>query len=393
MQKMSSSIMQKKSTVSMSNSLREKYEGLFSESVNAVGARAFALGRQAMVILLKALDVKKGDKVGVCSYTCYSVAEAVKVCGALPVYLDVDEYLCIEPQEILRKGKDLKVVILQHTFGIPGQLDELLAICEKMGVRVIEDCAHSLGCSWKGKPLGQFGEGAIYSSEWGKPYTTGQGGMLTVNSRQMLNRIDELIKEVALPPSMKSELILEFERRVYPILGNSQFKKYVVYACNKLRNINFVRSSSQPQTEFCFYPGYIRLMGELTAKAGLKQIKNWPKLMQLRRDNTKMIEQYLSKAGLALWPKPKEVDATLLRYPVTTSDKPKILKESRRKLDIAAWYESPVHPLKGSDLSKVNYHAGSCQKVEDMIGQLAYLPTGLTLNKRSLEAMLRIILQ
>ena len=246
--------------MSISNNLREKYEKVFSEAVTAVGARAFTLGRHAMVILLKALDVEEGDKVGVCGYTCYSVAEAVKVCGAIPVYLDVDEYFCIDPQEILRHDEgELKIVILQHTFGIPGRLEELLTACEKVGAKVIEDCAHALGCYWKGKPLGQFGEGAIYSFEWGKPYTTGQGGMLTVNSVQMIEKVNAEIKKIALLPSTKSELILEFERRVYPILGKSNLKKYVAYLCNKIRNTNFFDLPRQAQDKFCFYPGYIRL--------------------------------------------------------------------------------------------------------------------------------------
>ena len=161
----------------MSRNLRKEYEDAFSKEVGAVGTRAFGLGRQALVILMKALDVDTGDKIGVCSYTCLSVAEAVKVCGAIPVYLDVDEYLCIDPREILRhEHGSLKVVILQHTFGIPGRLDQLLSACKKIGVRVIEDSAHAFGCRWQNEPLGSFGDGAIYCSQWGKPYSTGQGG-------------------------------------------------------------------------------------------------------------------------------------------------------------------------------------------------------------------------
>jgi len=105
-----------------------------------------------------------------------------------------------------------------------------------------------------------------------------------------------------------------------------------------------------------------------------------------------MIEEHLSKAGLALWPKPDQADVTMLKYPVPTSHKSRTLKLAReRNLDIAGWYASPVHPLQGNDLAKVDYHSGSCPKAEDMIKQFVYLPTGLTLNKRSLEAMVRII--
>jgi dTDP-4-amino-4,6-dideoxygalactose transaminase len=376
----------------MRNSRRKKYEEAFGELVGTAGARAFGLGRHALVILLKALGVNVGDKVGVCGYTCLSVAEAVKVCGAMPVYLDVDKYLCIEPEEILRQGSGyLKVVILQHTFGIPGRLEELLSSCSKIGAKVVEDCAHSLGCSWKGKPLGKFGAGAIYSFEWGKPYSTGQGGMLTVNSKKLLDEVDKQIEELALPASTKSELILECERRVYPILGSSRLKSYLQYNRKKLWAI-LIKGSFKQESKFCFYRGYIRLAGEMTAKAGLKQLENWPKLEQLRRENTEMIKKYLSKVGLALWPKPDEAAVTMLRYPVPTQEKSRIICQARKqKLDVLGWYESPVHPLQGDDLAKVDYHSRNCPKSEDMIGKLVYLPTGLTLDKKRLEAMIRIL--
>jgi dTDP-4-amino-4,6-dideoxygalactose transaminase len=324
-----------------------------------------------------------------------SVAEAIKVCRAIPVYLDVDEHLCIEPQEILQqKTSSLKVVILQHTFGVPGRLDELLSACKKIEAKVIEDCAQSLGCSWKGKPLGKFGEGAIYSFQWGKPYTTGQGGMLTVNSKELLDEVNYQIENWALPASAKTEMILECERRLYSILSGSQLESYIRYAYRKLRDMGLVKGSFKLDSEFCLCPGYVRFTGETTARAGLKQLENWPKLKQIRRQNTTMIEQYLRKTDLALWPKPAEADVTMLRYPVLTPHKPKIIKHAhKQRFDIAGWYMSPVHPLQGDNLAKVDYHSGSCQRAEIMISQLIHLPTGVRLNKQNLEAMVRIISQ
>ncbi len=377
----------------MTDKNRKKYEVVFSEMVGTADARAFGLGRQALVILLKALGVNAGDKIGVCSFTCLSVAEAVKVCGAIPVYLDVDEHLCINPQEILRQEDgSLKVVILQHTFGIPGRLEELLSACKKIGARVIEDCAHSLGCSWKGERLGKFGEGAIYSFQWGKPYTTGQGGMLTVNSENLLDEVDRQIGELSLLACTKAELTLECERRVYSVMGGSKFENYLRYIYGRLRDVGFVKGSFKLQNKFHLYRGYVRFAGEMMAKAGLKQLKNWPKLKQLRRQNTEMIEEHFSKAGLALWPKPDEADVTMLRYPILTPHKSRIIERARKqKLDIAGWYMSPVHPLQGDDLAKVNYHSRNCQRAEYMISQLVHLPTGLTLSRQSLESMAKII--
>jgi dTDP-4-amino-4,6-dideoxygalactose transaminase len=377
----------------MSDNIRVKYEEAFSKYVGALGARAFSRGREGLVILLKALGVNKGDRIGVCGFTCLAVVEAVKFCGAIPVYLDVDEHLCMDPLEILRqKPGSLKVVILQHTFGIPGQLEQLLSACQKIGTTLVEDCAHSLDCFWKGEPLGKFGAGAIYSFEWGKAYSTGQGGMLTVNSQSLLDEVDRQTERLALPASAKSELLLECDRRVYSFLDGLILKRHTRYVYNKLRNVNLVGGFLLPKDGFCLYRGYVRLAGKMTAKAGLKQLANWPSLKQLRRENTKMIEERLSKAGLAFWPKPAEADVTMLRYPVFTEHRSKILKQSGRlDLDISGLYASPVNPLQGDDLAKVDYHIGSCQKSEYMIKRLVYLPTGLTLSKQSLEAIMRVI--
>ncbi len=379
----------------MDNRRQREYEEAFRRLVGAAGARAFGLGRHALVILLKALGVNKGDNVGVCGFTCLSVIEAVKVCGAIPVYLDVDEHFCIEPKEILRQEVgSLKVVILQHTFGIPGRLEELLSACSKIGAVIVEDCAHSLGCSWDSQPLGSFGKGAIYSSEWGKPYTTGQGGMLTVNSKELLDEVDRQIDNLASPAIVKSELILECQRQVYSFLNRLKLEKHLRYIIGQLRKVGIIKEAFEFENNFYLYQGYVRLLGKMTARAGLKQIENLPRLQELRRQNTELIEEHFSKAGLAHWPKPAKADVTMLRYPILVNQKSEILNQARkRKLDIAGWYISPVHPLQEDDLLKVDYRRGSCLRAEKMISQLVHLPTGPGLNMHHLEEMVKIVSQ
>jgi dTDP-4-amino-4,6-dideoxygalactose transaminase len=377
----------------MTDFWRKKYEEEFCQLADARGARAFGLGRHALATLLKAIDVKQGDKVGVCAFTCLSVIEAVKVCGAAPVYLDVDEHLCIDPQKILlQENGSLKAVILQHTFGDPGRLEQLLAACGKIGAKVVEDCAHSLDCSWNNKKLGKWGEGAIYSFQWGKPYTTGQGGMLTVNSKKLLDKVDEQIDRYSTPASVKSELILTCERQAYSILGKSRLECFLRYNYSRLRNLLHTKEASLLKGGFPPYAGYSRLAGEMTAKAGLKQLENWHVLKQIRLQNAAMIEDYFNKAGLSLWPKQSQANITMLRYPLLTKNKLEIVRQAcKQGLDVAGWYISPVHPLVGDDLAKVDYGKGCCPKAESMIEQLIHLPTGASLNKPRLEAMMKII--
>jgi dTDP-4-amino-4,6-dideoxygalactose transaminase len=82
----------------------------------------------------------------------------------------------------------------------------------------------------------------------------------------------------------------------------------------------------------------------------------------------------------------------MMRYPLRVYKKwEKVHRGGVRGLDIAGWYVSPVHPLSGDDLAKVDYHRGSCPRAEGTIERLVHLPTGPSLNKHKLEAMMRII--
>jgi perosamine synthetase len=332
--------------------------------------------------LLKALDVNPGDKIGVCAFTCLAVVEAVKVCEAIPVYLDIDEHLCIDPQEILIQDTgSLKAVILQHTFGNPGRLEQNLAACGKIGAKIIEDCAHSPDCRWNNKKLGTFGEGAV-----------GQGGMLTVNSSRLLNEVDRQIERFAATASKKSDFIAACLRRAYAIFSQSRLDCYLGYQYSRLRSMLSFRGISFLKGGFPPLPGYPRLAGEMKAKAGLKQLENWPKLQQIRLQNTAMIEQYFSNAGLSLWPREPQANITMMRYPLRVYKKWEIVHRGGiRGLDIAGWYSSPVHPLSGDDLAKVDYHQGSCPRAEGTIERLVHLPTDQSLNKRKLEAMMKFI--
>jgi dTDP-4-amino-4,6-dideoxygalactose transaminase len=366
----------------MADRWRRKYEEAFSRFADAPAARAFGLGRHALFILLKALDVHPGDKVGVCAFTCLAVVEAVKVCEAIPVYLDIDEHLCIDPQEILcHNTGSLKVVILQHTFGNPGRLEQNLAACNKIGAKIVEDCAHSLDCRWNNQKLGKWGEGAV------RP-----GGMLTVNSNGLLEKVDRQIERFAAPASRKSDFILACLRRAYHPFSQSRLDCYLGYNYSRLRGVLRFRGKSFLKNGIPSCEGYVRLAGEMKAKAALKQLENWHKLQQIRLQNTAMIEESFSDAGLSLWPKQPEAKITMMRYPLRVYKKwEKVHRAGIRGLDIAGWYISPVHPLSGDDLAKVDYHTGSCPRAEGMIERLVHLPTGPSLNKHKLDAMMKIL--
>ena len=119
--------------------------------------------------------------------------------------------------------------------------------------------------------------------------------MLTVNSSSLLEKVDRQIEWFAAPASKKSEFILACQRGYTSIFGESRLDCYLGYNYSRLRSMLHSRGKSFLKDSFPDCTGYPRLMGEMTAKAKLKQIENWHKLQQIRLQNTKMIEESFSQ--------------------------------------------------------------------------------------------------
>src|ERR1019366_6722378 len=131
----------------------------------------FYRGRTAMYALLRALDIGSGDEVIVQAYTCLAVPLPVLALRARPVYADVDpQTYSADPQHVSSLiSSRTRAIVIQHTFGIPAHLDELMTIARRHGIAVLEDCCHVCGSFYAGRALGSFGVGAFNSYQWSKP--------------------------------------------------------------------------------------------------------------------------------------------------------------------------------------------------------------------------------
>lgn len=140
----------------------EKAYASFCEMPFCVGC---ANGTDSLEIGLRALGIGQGDEVIVPSHTWISTAEAVTAVGARVVFVDViqDKYT-IDPTLIEKKvTKKTKAIIPVHLYGLPAEMDEIMAIAARHSLRVIEDCAQAHGATYRGKKIGTFGDIASYS--------------------------------------------------------------------------------------------------------------------------------------------------------------------------------------------------------------------------------------
>lgn len=143
-------------------------------------------GSAAVAVALAAAGVGAGHQVIVPTFTYIATVEAVLLMGAIPVFADIDDTLCLSPEGIKAAlTPETKAVVLVHMCGAMARLDEIIEICREKGVILIEDTAQALGGTYKGKPLGTFGKVGAFSLDYFKIITAGEGGVVITSDPQV----------------------------------------------------------------------------------------------------------------------------------------------------------------------------------------------------------------
>jgi len=170
--------------------LLQSFEQKFNESVGQKYAVGVSSGTAALHLVLIAMGVGPADEVIIPSYVCTALLNAVQYVGARPILADIDpETHNIDPTDVKKRmTRRTKAMIVPHMFGLAADLDRLIAL----GVPIIEDCAHAVGGTYAGKPVGTFGHAAIFSFYATKVMTTGEGGMVVSGSTRLIERIKDL---------------------------------------------------------------------------------------------------------------------------------------------------------------------------------------------------------
>ena len=156
------------------------------------GARyclAVASGGYALGCALRALGVGPGDRVLTNGFTLAPVPGAIAAVGAVPVFVEVDEALTIDLDDLAAKaGQGAKALMLSHMRGHICDMDRLMAICDAAGLPVIEDCAHTMGGGWAGVPSGRHGVVGCYSTQTYKHLNSGEGGLMVSDDPDLMAR-------------------------------------------------------------------------------------------------------------------------------------------------------------------------------------------------------------
>jgi 8-amino-3,8-dideoxy-alpha-D-manno-octulosonate transaminase len=167
----------------------KRLEKDFATRLGRKYALAVNSGTAALGIAMGAIGVGPGDEVLLPGYLWVSCVAAVVRAGAIPRLVDIDDTFCMDPEDLKRKiGPHTRAVLLVHMSGAPGAVDKIAQICRENKLFLVEDCAQANGASFHGKPVGSFGDMAIFSFQLNKNMTAGEGGMVVCDDLKLNRR-------------------------------------------------------------------------------------------------------------------------------------------------------------------------------------------------------------
>lgn len=172
----------------------ERFEQAFARRVGRRHAVAAANGTAALDIAVEALAIGPGDEVILPTFTIISCIHQIVRAGATPVLVDSDPLSWnMDVEQVAAKiTPRTKAIMAVHIYGLPVDMDPLLALAERHGLKLIEDASQMLGQTYKARPCGSFGDISTFSFYPNKHITTGEGGMMATDDEELAERARSL---------------------------------------------------------------------------------------------------------------------------------------------------------------------------------------------------------
>lgn len=340
-------------------------------------------GRWGLFLLLRALRLRPGDEVLLQAYTCVSVPGSALWAGLTPRYVDIHPTtLTMDPADLRRKlTPRSRVLLIQHTFGTPAHMAELLEVARLYNLVVIEDCAHTIGARYQGKLAGTFGDAAVLSFGRDKALSSVFGGALLV---QRPERFPGLKKELDslrdAPHSWIFQQLLHpalFVFLIRPLYFVWSIGKAVLVALQAAQVLSKALTSQEKRGGTPAVP--LARLPEALANLALCQWDRLPVFNEQRRLLGRTYATLLSRLNVVLPTAPSASDPVPLRYTIQAPNAEEIRREVRHaRILLGEWYE--IVAPKGTELGAVGYSRGSCPVAELVAGRSLNLPTNPTVS-------------
>jgi dTDP-4-amino-4,6-dideoxygalactose transaminase len=361
----------------------EEYEHRFSKLIGMGQGISYAAGRMAFYSLLKALNIGVGDEVILPGFTCSVMPNAVWRVGATPVFADIDiDTFGSDAGEIEKRiTSRTKLIVAQHSFGIPCNVPDIVTIGKKYGIFVMEDSAIALDSAIDGIKVGNWADAAIFSTDHSKPLNTLIGGFLYTKDKALYKKIKYYSDKLPDLNNVHQQRLFKqflFERKNYM---PKRYPRSII--------INFAKSLAKKlklrQKQFVFleadytkqsssgsnYP-YPAKLPPFLAQLGLFELDRWKSEKKKRKvllngylkiASQSRLAEYLPKA----YTDPK-LEIVPLRFVFEHPEAEMLMGKMDRYIDVGwTWFQSPVICCPDGPES-LGYVSGSC-KTGEMAGR------------------------
>lgn len=365
-------------------------EGEFKKYLGVKHAFSFNSGRSALMAILDSLTLEKGSEVLLQAFTCNAVPNPILWSDLNPVFVDCDrETFNVDIEDLKKKiGPKSRVLIVQHTFGLPAQMNEILEICGQNNLILIEDCAHSLGAQYKGRKTGTFGAASFFSFSRDKVISSVYGGIAVTNDDSLAEKIKRFQEQIGYP-----SLCWVLQQLLHPPLMSWKilptyrvFGKYILVIAQGLHILSKAVHWKEKRGE---RPSYFpKRFPNALAILALRQLAKIERFNAHRREVSEFYRQELKSTTFQL---PQEKEQTYLRFTIKHPKAHEIIKTAWRKnILIGDWYDSVIAPS-DTKLDKVGYINGSCKKAEKLAKETFNLPTHINISKNDARKIVNFL--
>lgn len=353
--------------------------------------------------ILNSLGLQSGDEVLLQAFTCNAVPNPVLwalrrqdyggQAGLKPVYVDCrEDDFNMDAEDLERKiTSRSKVVIVQYTFGLPADMDKIVDICERHNLILIEDCAHALGATYKGKKVGTFGKAAFFSFSRDKVISSVYGGMATTNDDLLAQNIQAFQQKAGYP-----SLCWILQQLLHPVVMNWKILplyniggKYMLVIAQWLHILSKAVHWKEKRGEMPWY--FPRRLPNALAILALHQFKKLERFNQHRKELARYYASQLQNTPFVL---PKDFagrENVFLRFVLQHPRAHEIIRKAwDQNLLIGDWYTSPIAP-EDTRLDTMGYTRGSCPVAERLAKTTLNLPTHIRITKKEADTIIKFL--
>ena len=364
------------------------------------GSYLFNAGRSAFFLALKALALKKGDEVLLPAFSCVANINSVLWAGLTPVLVDLHKDNVNLSWEDLEKkiSNKSKVLLIQHTFGYPADMERILSIAKTHGLVLFEDCAHSFDSQYKKQKIGTFGDMAFFSFGRDKALSSVFGGALTVKTVKLNKKVRKLYSGTVFPPrfwvlkNLFYPLYMELVLKCFTFLSIGKFSlgKALLYLYQKSTLLPL--PVEDKEKKFGRPKHFPAKMAPEQAELAWQQYQKLNKYRARKQSFVRLWTDSLKKLGISIINTPG-AKLDLLRLPIFIPSAQKIILSAKNEgLYLGDWYRPAIAPKGNLALSKF-YNPKLFPNAEKQSGSVVNLPLCPRFSKKEQQEVCRLFVK